>query len=79
MKVDLGDVPDGLKGDPNRLCQAILNYASNAVKFTNEGTICLRAKLLEDMEDDILVRIEVQDSGIGIKADKQADLFGAFE
>ncbi|MBU3909678.1 MAG: PAS domain S-box protein [Gammaproteobacteria bacterium] len=68
-----------LRGDPTRLRQALLNYASNAVKFSEQGAIILRARLLEDSGDELLVRFEVQDSGIGIAADKQRDLFQAFE
>ncbi|MGZ5050975.1 MAG: PAS domain S-box protein [Methylobacter sp.] len=69
VKVDRGNVPLWLRGDPTRLRQAMLNYACNAVKFTEHGEILLRAKLVEDNDDDLLVRFEVQDSGIGI--DKQ--------
>lgn len=79
IKVDRNDVPDWLRGDPTRLRQALLNYASNAVKFTEQGTIFLRAKKLEEQGNDILVRFEVQDTGIGIESDKIASLFEAFE
>ena len=79
IQVDGDNVPLGLRGDPIRLRQALLNYAGNAVKFTEQGTITLRAKLLEDKGDDLVVRFEVEDTGIGIPPDKMATLFLPFE
>lgn len=66
-------------GDQTRLSQALLNYASNAVKFTERGLIILRARVQEDGGNDLLVRFEVQDTGIGISPENQAKLFQAFE
>jgi len=79
IQVDGDDVPLCLRGDPLRLRQALLNYAGNAVKFTEQGTITLRAKLLEDKDDELVVRFEVEDTGIGIPLDKIATLFLPFE
>ncbi len=79
IEIDSGDVPQSLCGDPTRLRQALLNYAANAVKFTDKGLIVLRAKLVEENGDDLLVRFEVQDTGIGISPDKVANLFQVFE
>jgi two-component system sensor histidine kinase/response regulator len=79
IDVEYGDVPIWLKGDPTRLRQALLNFAGNAVKFTERGSVSLRARLVEDLGDEILVRFEVQDMGIGIAAEKLAGLFQAFE
>jgi PAS domain S-box-containing protein len=79
IELDRGDVPQWLRGDPTRLRQALLNYAGNAVKFTEAGSIALRARLLEDDGDDLRVRFEVQDTGVGIAADKIGRLFQAFE
>jgi PAS domain S-box-containing protein len=79
VEVDPSSVPLWLRGDPTRLRQALLNYASNAIKFTSSGFIALRARLLHDTADDILVRFEVEDTGIGIALEKQASLFQAFE
>jgi CheY-like chemotaxis protein len=62
-----------------RLRQALLNYASNAIKFTEQGCVTLRAILLEDSGDDIYVRFEVADTGIGIEPQKLASVFVAFE
>jgi PAS domain S-box-containing protein len=72
-------VPAWLRGDPTRLRQALLNYAGNAVKFTEKGTIAIRALLLEEQEGKLQVRFEVQDTGIGIPQDQQARLFKDFE
>jgi PAS domain S-box-containing protein len=79
VTLDAEDVPQWLLGDPMRLRQALLNYAGNAVKFTEKGSIALRARLLNDNGDGLLVRFEVQDSGIGIPADKIDRLFQVFE
>jgi PAS domain S-box-containing protein len=76
--VDCGDMPHRLKGDPTRLRQALLNYASNAVKFSERGTIWLRAKLLGEEDGVLQVRFEVEDMGIGIAADQLPTLFETF-
>jgi len=72
-------VPRHLLGDSTRLTQALLNYANNAIKFTKEGSITLRASLLEAVEVSLLVRFEVQDTGIGISPEVVPRLFSAFE
>ena len=79
IEVDSDAVPQWLRGDPTRLRQALLNYASNAVKFTERGGIRLRASLLEDQDGELLVRFSVEDSGIGIAADQIPRLFQPFE
>ena len=79
IDVDYGDVPPMLHGDPTRLRQALLNFTSNAVKFTEHGGITLRTRLLERQGEHVLVRFEVQDTGIGIPADSCEGLFQAFK
>jgi PAS domain S-box-containing protein len=79
IEVDPDHVPAWLRGDPTRLRQALLNYASNAVKFTAQGGIRLCAQLLERDADTLLVRFEVHDTGIGIEAETLARMFMAFE
>lgn len=73
------EVDLNLVGDPTRLSQALLNYLSNAVKFTEHGSVILRCLLCPAEGDQVLLRFEVADSGIGIDADTIARLFNAFE
>jgi len=79
LKLEVGVFPDSLRGDPTRLQQALLNYATNAIKFADTGSVTLRALAQEDGEDYTVVRFEVQDAGIGIPPDTLGRLFGAFE
>jgi PAS domain S-box-containing protein len=79
IELDRDAVPLWLRGDPTRLRQALLNFAGNAVKFTEQGLVRLSATLLDDRDGELLVRFEVQDSGIGISAPQMARLFHAFE
>lgn len=68
-----------LRGDPLRLVQVLVNYADNAIKFTEKGRIAIRAKKIDENETSCLVRFEVQDSGIGISEAEQAKLFQPFQ
>jgi signal transduction histidine kinase len=68
-----------LTGDPLRLGQILLNLAGNAVKFTEQGSISVRVWLAEDTPVDVLLRCEVQDTGIGIAPEDQKRMFAAFE
>jgi PAS domain S-box-containing protein len=79
IELDRDSVPLWLRGDPTRLRQALLNYAGNAIKFTETGSIALRAQLLEARDDELLVRFEVEDTGIGLSEEQIARLFQAFE
>ncbi len=67
-----------LRGDPRRLGQVLLNLLTNAIKFTERGGVALRAQLLESGADWLVARFEVADTGIGIGADDQRDLFQPF-
>ena len=71
--------PDGLQGDSTRLQQALLNYVTNAIKFTDSGQITLRAIKQDEATDRVLVRFEVRDTGIGIAPEALPRLFNAFE
>ena len=78
-QVELPHQTTNLRGDAPRLQQALLNYAANAIKFTDQGTIRLRAQISEEAEDSVLVRFEVSDTGIGIEQENIGKLFSAFE
>jgi PAS domain S-box-containing protein len=67
------------QGDRHRLSQILLNLLGNAIKFTEWGSITLRIRILEETPSDVLLRWEVQDTGIGIAAEDQKRLFTAFE
>jgi signal transduction histidine kinase/ActR/RegA family two-component response regulator len=71
-------VPERVLGDPNRLRQIILNLAGNAIKFTHEGGVTLRAGADLEGLDDVWLRVEVKDTGIGIDADTLGRLFTPF-
>ncbi|MFA7241225.1 MAG: response regulator [Sulfuricellaceae bacterium] len=79
LVVERSDLPPVLVGDATRLAQALLNYLSNAVKFTEQGQITVRLSQVEESASDLLVRFEVSDTGIGIEPGKIAGLFAAFE
>ena len=68
-----------VSGDATRLGQALLNYLANAVKFTGRGRVTLRANVVEDAGDDVLVRFEVQGTGIGIDPAQVPRLFKRFQ
>lgn len=72
-------LPYPLLGDPTRLQQGLLNYAGNAVKFTEHGSIVLRARIVENAAESLLLRFEVEDTGIGISAADLERLFSPFE
>ena len=72
-------VPQSLRGDPMRFSQLILNFASNAVKFTEQGTIVFRARAVETSGSSVLVRVEVQDTGLGIDPKQIPRLFESFQ
>ena len=79
FRSDTGGLPPVMYGDATRLRQALLNYLGNAVKFTDHGSIVLRARVEEEVDDLLLVRFEVADTGPGIPAELQEKLFAPFE
>ncbi len=72
-------LPPHLLGDPTRLQQALLNFATNAIKFTEAGSVTMRVVKLEETEESVAIRFEVEDTGIGIPAEAMSRLFGTFE
>lgn len=74
-----GQLPPRVRGDAMRLHQVLVNHLGNAVKYTDCGFIALRAQLAGNFADELVVRFEIADSGIGIPPHAQARLFDAFE
>ncbi|MFZ2319368.1 MAG: response regulator [Pseudomonas sp.] len=72
------DTPLSLVGDPMRIKQVLTNLASNAIKFTQEGTIIARAMLEDETDDRVQLRISVQDTGVGLSEEDLRALFKAF-
>ena len=72
------DLPDLVNGDQLRVKQILLNLLNNAIKFTEEGAIFLRAGLVQQKERYVLIRLSVCDSGIGIAPDVQDKIFAPF-
>ena len=79
LLIETEHLPHNLIGDPTRLQQAVLNYAANAVKFTDHGSVTLRALKQEESAEAVVVRFEVTDTGIGITPETLSRLFTAFE
>jgi signal transduction histidine kinase/ActR/RegA family two-component response regulator len=71
-------IPRSLIGDPGRLQQVLVNFTSNAIKFTAQGEVVLRADLVADNDKQVVVEFHVCDTGIGIPADRMDRLFESF-
>ncbi|GAB5404701.1 MAG: hypothetical protein Aurels2KO_29320 [Aureliella sp.] len=81
LKLDIApDIPDYLSGDPARLRQVLVNLAGNSIKFTESGSITIRAEIASGppADEDYTLHFSVADTGIGIPASKQAAIFEAF-
>ena len=79
LEQDYSAAPAWLQGDARRLRQALLNLATNAVKFTARGAVTLRAQRVDESAEGVLIRFSVQDTGIGVAADTLPRLFHEFE
>jgi two-component system sensor histidine kinase/response regulator len=81
LRLDFDIAPDlarPLRGDPLRLEQVLLNFVGNAIKFSEHGSIEVRARAIGTAGADTLVRFEVEDHGIGIEPEEMAQLFTSF-
>ena len=79
LLLESDDFPECYLGDPTRITQSLINYVANAIKFTERGSITLRARRLADDESSATLRFEVEDTGIGIPPEIRASLFDAFK
>lgn len=73
------DTHEWFMGDPLRLRQVLVNLVSNAIKFTDEGSVSVRVQTVSTIENTAVLRFEVTDTGIGIPADKCQKVFEEFE
>jgi signal transduction histidine kinase/DNA-binding response OmpR family regulator len=71
-------IPQTLRGDPNRLRQIVLNLAGNAIKFTTAGEVSLQVALSKLSQEDVELHVTVADTGIGIPKERQAAVFESF-
>jgi signal transduction histidine kinase len=72
------NLPSGLIGDSQRLRQIFTNLVDNAYKFTEKGSVAVRAAVSEHGPNDVTLRFEVEDTGIGIGPEQMEDIFAAF-
>ncbi|CUW39518.1 Putative hybrid sensor and regulator (fragment) [Magnetospirillum sp. XM-1] len=79
LVVAMHALPENLHGDGLRIGQILLNFASNAVKFTESGSIALRGSVVSRDDNGLVARFEVSDTGIGLTTEQQSRLFQAFE
>ncbi len=74
-----GEVPDGLIGDEQRIKQVLLNLVGNSVKFTNSGSVTLTVSYQMLNDQNGVIRVDVKDTGIGIKPEEKRIIFDSFQ
>ncbi len=72
------DLPPVIRGDPGRVRQVLTNLVGNAVKFTERGEVVVRVGVVDDRDDEVTIRCEVADTGIGLPPERRDRLFEAF-
>lgn len=72
------DMPTSFVGDPLRLGQILINYANNAVKFTDKGEVSIIVRAQEMNDDDVVLYLAVKDTGVGLTEQQQSQLFQSF-
>ena len=78
LETDMANLPAQLHGDGLRLGQVLLNFTSNAIKFTQQGRVLLHGRVLHEEGSRLWVRFEVRDTGIGLSPEQQQRLFQPF-
>jgi PAS domain S-box-containing protein len=79
LQTESDDFTRTLIGDPTRITQCLINYAANAIKFTEQGSVTVRIRRITEGNSETLLRFEVEDTGIGIAEESIPRLFGIFE
>ncbi|SDI83954.1 PAS domain S-box protein [Propionivibrio dicarboxylicus] len=79
LRIESDPFPEALLGDATRLQQALINYATNALKFTDGGLVTIRAHRVSESQRSVIIRFEVKDNGIGIPGEAVPRLFNSFE
>ncbi|MCT4621635.1 MAG: PAS domain S-box protein [Marinisporobacter sp.] len=72
------EIPKHLVGDPNRLRQILDNLINNAIKFTDQGEVCVDVEKIDTSDDEIILKFIVKDTGIGIAKEDKSKLFTSF-
>ena len=70
--------PVALKGDPSRIRQVLMNLVGNAIKFTETGEIVVQVTVEKDQDEEVVIRVAVTDTGIGLSEEAQGRLFQSF-
>lgn len=75
----MGDnLPECVVGDSTRLNQVLINLAGNGIKFTDKGTVTISVEVVDKLDDSIILRFSVEDTGIGIPEDRLDKIFRSF-
>ncbi|MDY8134247.1 response regulator [Aquimarina sp. 2201CG5-10] len=72
------NIPSKLKGDPLKISQILINLIGNSIKFTQNGDIWIRVKMINRIENKVFLNFEIEDNGVGISEKKQQSIFENF-
>ncbi|MDX1904211.1 MAG: response regulator [Thermonemataceae bacterium] len=79
LSIDFDEqIPDCIIADETRLIQILSNLCSNAIKFTENGSVKIKVRLIEKTTEELYIQVDVLDSGIGISKENQKKLFQSF-
>lgn len=71
-------IPKEVEGDASRLSQILINFIGNAIKFTDSGSVALNISLKQQTDHEALICFSVRDTGIGVKPERQEEIFKSF-